>query len=62
MRTFEADEIVPFALTFRYLDRDIPDDAGVAIRNPAAPRRWMAAYAAASSTSASYETVRVDRR
>jgi predicted AAA+ superfamily ATPase len=42
----------------RIVDRDIPDDAGVAIRNPAALRRWMAAYAAASSTTASFETVR----
>ena len=42
----------------RIVDRDIPDDAGVAIRNPAALRRWMTAYAAASSTSASFEKVR----
>jgi uncharacterized protein len=42
----------------RIFDRDIPDDAGVSIRNPAALRRWMAAYAAASSTTASFETIR----
>jgi len=42
----------------RVVDRDIPDDAGVVIRNPAALRRWMTAYAAASSTTASFETVR----
>jgi uncharacterized protein len=42
----------------RIVDRDIPDDAGVVIRNPAALRRWMAAYAAASSTTATFETVR----
>jgi predicted AAA+ superfamily ATPase len=42
----------------RIVDRDIPGDAGVVIRNPAALRRWMAAYAAASSTTASFETVR----
>ena len=42
----------------RVVDRDIPDDAGVFIRNPAALRRWMAAYAAASSTTATLETVR----
>lgn len=42
----------------RVVDRDIPDDAGVTIRNPAALRRWMAAYAAASSTTASFETIR----
>ena len=42
----------------RIVDRDIPDDAGAAIRNPAALRRWMAAYAAASSTPATFETLR----
>lgn len=42
----------------RVVDRDIPDDAGVAIRNPAALRRWMTAYAAATSTTASFETIR----
>jgi uncharacterized protein len=42
----------------RIVDRDIPDDAGVVIRNPAALRRWMAACAAASSTIATFETVR----
>lgn len=42
----------------RVVDRDIRDDAGVVIRNPAALRRWMAAYAAASATTASFETLR----
>jgi predicted AAA+ superfamily ATPase len=42
----------------RIVDRDIADDAGVRIRNPAALRRWMAAYAAASSTAATFETIR----
>jgi predicted AAA+ superfamily ATPase len=42
----------------RIVDRDIPDDAGGAIRNPAALRRWMAAYAAGSSTTATFETIR----
>jgi predicted AAA+ superfamily ATPase len=42
----------------RIVDRDIPCDAGVVVRNPAALRRWMAAYAAASSTTASFETIR----
>lgn len=42
----------------RIVDRDIPDDAGVVIRNPAALKRWMAAYAAASSTTATFETIR----
>ncbi len=44
-----------------YLDRIVEHDfpeAGLRIRNPAALRRWMAAYAAASSTTASYETIR----
>jgi predicted AAA+ superfamily ATPase len=40
------------------IDRDIPDDTGVVIRNPATLRRWMTAYAAASSTTASFETIR----
>jgi uncharacterized protein len=42
----------------RVVDRDLPDDAGIAIRNPAALRRWLAAYAAASSTTATFETIR----
>jgi predicted AAA+ superfamily ATPase len=42
----------------RVVDRDIPDDAGVSIRTPAALRRWMTAYAAASSTTATFETIR----
>jgi predicted AAA+ superfamily ATPase len=42
----------------RVVDRDIPDDAGAVIRNPAALRRWMAAYAAASSTTATFERLR----
>lgn len=42
----------------RIVDREILADAGVVIRNPAALRRWMAAYAAASSTTASFEAIR----
>lgn len=42
----------------RIVDRDVADDAGVTIRNPAALRRWMSAYAAATATEASYEKVR----
>lgn len=42
----------------RVVDRDIADDAGALIRNPAALRRWMTAYAAASSTTATFEKVR----
>jgi predicted AAA+ superfamily ATPase len=42
----------------RVVDRDIPDEAGVTIRNPAALRRWMAAYAAATATTTSFEKIR----
>jgi predicted AAA+ superfamily ATPase len=41
----------------RITERDFPE-LGITIRNPAALRRWLAAYAAASSTTASYETIR----
>jgi len=41
----------------RIVDRDF-EEMGHAIRNPAALRRWMTAYAAASSTTASFETIR----
>jgi hypothetical protein len=41
----------------RVVDRDFPE-LGRPIRNPAALRRWMTAYAAASSTTASFETIR----
>ncbi len=41
----------------RIVDRDFPE-LGHAIRNPVALRRWMAAYAAASSTTASFEAIR----
>lgn len=41
----------------RIVDRDFPE-LGHAIRNPAALRRWMTAYAAASSTTASFEKIR----
>lgn len=39
------------------VDRDF-DELGHNIRDPAALRRWMRAYAAASSTTASFETIR----
>ncbi len=42
----------------RIVDRDVPDDAGVTVKNPAALRRWMAAHAAASATTATFETIR----
>jgi predicted AAA+ superfamily ATPase len=41
----------------RIVERDF-EDLGHRIRNPAALRRWMTAYAAATSTTASYETIR----
>lgn len=41
----------------RIVDRDF-EELGHNIRDPAALRRWMTAYAAASSTSASFETIR----
>ncbi|MGN6557745.1 MAG: ATP-binding protein [Solirubrobacterales bacterium] len=41
----------------RIVDRDFPE-LGHSLRNPTALRRWMTAYAAASSTTASFETIR----
>lgn len=41
----------------RIVERDF-DDLGHRIRNPIALRRWMTAYAAATSTAASYDTIR----
>ena len=41
----------------RIAEHDLPL-AGRRIRNPATLRRWLAAYAAATSTVASYETIR----
>ncbi|MXZ86567.1 MAG: ATP-binding protein [Acidimicrobiia bacterium] len=41
----------------RLAEHDFPL-SGHRVRNPAALRRWLAAYAAATSTSASYETIR----
>ncbi len=40
----------------RIVDTDLPD-AGQPIRRPATLRAWMAAYAAATSTVASYDTI-----
>lgn len=42
----------------RVVDRDIPDEAGVVIRSPAALRRWMTAYAAAASSTTAFEALR----
>lgn len=39
------------------VDRDF-EELGHSVRDPAALRRWMTAYAAASSTTASFETIR----
>jgi len=39
------------------VDRDFPE-AGSLVRNPPALRRWLTAYAAASGTTATYETIR----
>jgi predicted AAA+ superfamily ATPase len=41
----------------RIVDRDFPE-LGHPLRNPAGLRRWMTAYAAASSSTASFETIR----
>lgn len=41
----------------RVVDRDFPE-LGLRVRNPAGLRRWMTAYAAASSTTMSYEKIR----
>jgi predicted AAA+ superfamily ATPase len=41
----------------RIIDKDFPE-LGHQLRNPAALRRWMLAYAAATATSASWEKVR----
>lgn len=41
----------------RVIDRDF-EELGQRIRNPAALRRWMRAYAAASSTTTSFEKIR----
>lgn len=41
----------------RVIDRDFRE-VGRPVRNPAGLRRWLAAYAAATSTAASFETIR----
>jgi predicted AAA+ superfamily ATPase len=41
----------------RIVDRDFPE-LGQRVRNPAGLRRWMRAYAAASSTTTSFEKIR----
>ena len=44
----------------RILDRDF-QEMGRQVRNPAALRRWFTSYAAATSTSASYDAIRLRR-
>lgn len=41
----------------RIVDRDVPE-AGQSIRRPDSLRRWLTAYAAATATTASFETIR----
>jgi len=41
----------------RIVDRDVPDEAGLKVRRPAALRAWLAAYAAATATSADYKKI-----
>lgn len=41
----------------RIAEHDLPE-VGLSIRNPSLLRRWMTAYAAATATTASYETIR----
>ncbi|MGD9752972.1 MAG: ATP-binding protein [Acidimicrobiia bacterium] len=41
----------------RIAERDVPE-AGIAVRNRDALRRWLTAYAAATSTTATYEVIR----
>lgn len=41
----------------RIVDRDF-QELGLSVRNPEGLRRWMAAYAAATATTASFETIR----
>lgn len=42
----------------RVIDREVTDATGRGMRNPAALRRWLTAYAAATATCASFESVR----
>jgi uncharacterized protein len=42
----------------RIVDRDFPNELGHRVRHPATLRRWMTAYAAASSTTTTFEKIR----
>lgn len=44
------------AYVLRVIDRDLPDQ-GYAVRRPETLRRWLAAYAAASSTTTAYSRI-----
>ncbi|MDA8263616.1 MAG: DUF4143 domain-containing protein [Actinomycetota bacterium] len=46
------------AYVSRVIDRDFKAELGRTVRNPSALRRWLTAYAAATSTTASFETIR----
>lgn len=52
-----ARELLSDGYLHRLAEHDFPL-SGHRVRNPAALRRWLTAYAAASSSSASYETIR----
>jgi uncharacterized protein len=52
-RTVELDSYIT-----RVVEREIVDEMGLRVRSEQSLRRWMAAYAAASSTTASWEKVR----
>lgn len=42
----------------RIIDRDFHDELGTVVRRPDTLRRWMAAYAAATATTTSFEKIR----
>lgn len=46
------------AYVSRVIDREVTDATGRGVRNPAGLRRWLTAYAAATATCASFESVR----
>lgn len=48
------------ALLTRSLTRDLADELGVTVRRPASLRAWVAAYAAATSSAASWESIRAE--
>jgi len=56
-RTDEARQALLDAYVDRIVDRDFPE-AGLQVRNPVGLRRWLAAYAAATATTATFETIR----